>query len=164
VIWLNGAVGSGKTAVAQAIANMLPRARFVDGDDFAGACHVPADLRWQMALNALLHFVARSGSPPILLVAYALRIADSLRARATCAQARRALVVVNLATPLPITLRGRGGRHLDLRERARAREMRSEGYHGRRFAKFTLANGQGSAARTARMIVRLTRSRYRPAC
>ena len=104
VIWLNGTVGSGKTAVAQAVATLMPRARFADGDDFAGPRDVPPARRWQRALAALLNLAARSGHFPVLVVAYPLRSADYLRARATCAKARRPLIVVNLATPLPMTL------------------------------------------------------------
>jgi shikimate kinase len=36
VIWLNGTIGSGKSAVGKALADLLPHARFMDGDNYAG--------------------------------------------------------------------------------------------------------------------------------
>jgi shikimate kinase len=46
VIWLNGTVGAGKSAVGQALAYMLPSAIFLDGDDYAGPSHLPNPVRW----------------------------------------------------------------------------------------------------------------------
>ena len=77
-------------------------------------------------------------------------------ARAACGRARRRLLVVNLATPLPITLRGRGGRRLSLGEERRVREMFSQNYHHRRFAALTLCNALPPVSRTARKIARWT--------
>jgi hypothetical protein len=121
----------------------------MDGDDHAGPRHLPTSLRWRMALNALLCAVIRPGQAPTLVVAYPLDGFGHAKLRAACGRARRRLAVVNLAPPLAATLRGRGGRQLDTGERARVRAMRSEGYHRRSFAVFTLPNAQPPAARTA---------------
>ena len=51
VIWLNGTVGAGKSAVGQALAYMLPSAIFLDGDNYAGPSHLPNPVRWHMALQ-----------------------------------------------------------------------------------------------------------------
>ena len=158
VIWLNSTVGAGKSAVGQALAAIVPGAAYVDGDDHAGPSHLPPAVSWRIALDALLRLIARPRSRRVLVVAYPLRGPDYARLRAACGRARRVLVVVTLAPPLTTTLRGRGGRELDTGERARVREMRSEGYHRRRFAALTLPNVQPPATRTARLIARRIRS------
>ena len=158
VIWLNGTVGAGKSAVGRALAAILPGAAYVDGDDHAGPSHLPPAAGWRRALDALLRLVARPHPRRVLVVAYPLRGRDYARLRAACDRVRRTVVVVTLAPPLTTTLRGRGGRELDAGERARVREMRSEGYHRRRFAAFTLPNVRPPAARTARLIARLIQS------
>ena len=158
MIWLNGTVGAGKSAVGRALAAILPGAAYVDGDDHAGPSHLPPAVGWRVALDALLRLLARPHPTRFLVVAYPLRGPDYARLRAACGRARRTVVVVTLAPPLTTTLRGRGGRELDAGERARVREMRSEGYHRRRFAALTLPNMQPSAARTARLIARLIQS------
>lgn len=154
VIWLNGTLGAGKSAVGQALATILPGATYVDGDDHAGPPRLPLAIRWHMALDALLHLIARPGRNRSLVVAYPLRGPDYARLRVTCNRARRTLIVVNLAPPLMMTLQCRGARELDAGERVRVRAMRSEGYHRRRFAAFTLPNAQQPAARTAWLLAR----------
>ncbi len=71
VIWLNGTIGCGKSAVGHALAALLPRARFVDGDDLAGPLGVPNAVRWRIALEALLQ-LARCRRSLRLGVAYPL--------------------------------------------------------------------------------------------
>ncbi len=68
------------------------------------------------------------------------------------------MLVVNLATPLPITLRGRGGGKLSFGEQRRVREMFSQNYHRRRFAAMTVANALPPVSRTAWLITRRSRS------
>jgi hypothetical protein len=109
-----------------------------------------------MALHALLRQVlVRSGTGRVHVIAYPLGRSGCQRLKAACSRAHRRLVIVNLATPLTITLRGRGGRMLDAAEKARVRVMRSKGYHRQPFATATLANAHPPAARTARLIARL---------
>jgi hypothetical protein len=153
VIWLNGTVGSGKSTVGRALADIMPRAVFRDGDDYAGPEHFPSRVRWRMALDALLRVVAWPGRFRVIVIAYPLESSGYARLRAISGRAHHKLVVVNLATPLATTLRGRGGRQLGAEERARVRVMRSEGYHKRPFASLTLPNARRPAARTARLIL-----------
>jgi hypothetical protein len=166
VIWLNATVGAGKSAVGQALARLSPANRFIDGDDLAGPRHLPNPVRWRMAFDLLLRAAARRGHCRTLVVAYPLDRLGYRKLRAVCARAHRPLVVVNLATPLPIILRGRGGRRLDAAERGRVRVMRSKGYHRQTFATATLPNAYKPAARTARQIaglaVRMTRRSASP--
>lgn len=157
VIWVNGAIGAGKTAVGRALAGLLSGARFLDGDDHAGPRHLPARRRWRMATDALLRAVALRAHTPVLVIAYPLDPTGYRRLRTVCGRSRRRLMVVTLATPLPIILRGRGGRGLSAAERARTRRMHAEGYHRRRFPALVLPNASGTAARTARLVVRRLR-------
>ena len=62
VVWLNGTVGSGKSAIGAALANLLPASRFLDGDDLAGPSYLPSAARWGMTLDALLTAVAGPGA------------------------------------------------------------------------------------------------------
>jgi len=151
VIWLNGTVGAGRSAVGRVLADMLPRAAFVDGDDVAPE-GMTGPARWRIAVDALLRRVARRKARETLVVAYPLTRQDFARVRASCGRAGRRFAVVNLATPLPIVLRGRGGRRLGADEVPRMREMCSKGYRRRRFAAITLPNAQPPARLTARRI------------
>jgi hypothetical protein len=163
VVWLNATVGAGKSAVGQALACILPAALFIDGDDHAGPSHLPNLVRWRMALHALLRQVlVRSSYCRVLVIAYPLDRSGCLRLKARCSRAHRPLVIVNLATPLPITLRGRGGRMLDAAEKARVRVMRSKGYHRLPFATATLVNAHPPPARTARLIALLLQRWFVP--
>ena len=157
VIWLNGTVGAGKTAVGRELARLLAPASFVDGDDVAGPPDQPATWRWRAALRALLQQVRRRGAAAILIVAYPIDHLGFAKLRAACGRARRHLVLVTLAPPLAVTRRSRGNRVLDPAELARVRQMYSEGYHRRRFAAFTLANTATTPRQTARQIMRRIR-------
>ncbi|WP_376100683.1 hypothetical protein ACE7GA_27070 (plasmid) [Roseomonas sp. CCTCC AB2023176] len=158
VIWLNGGVGSGKSAVGGALARLLPGSRFLDGDDLAGPRHLPNPVRWRMALDALLRAVARRGRFRWLVIAYPLEADGFRRLRAAQGTARRFLTIVNLDAPLAMTLRGRGGRTLSPAEKDRVRVMRSKGCHRRPFATATLRNAYPPVGRTARRILHLARS------
>ncbi len=158
VVWLNGTVGSGKSTVGAALAGLLPSSRFLDGDDLAGPRHMPDPARWEMALVALLGVVIRPGRCRWLVIAYPLDATGFLRLRAACAKARRPFAVVNLDVPMPMTLRGRGGRMLTTAERERVRAMRSQGYHRRPFAMATLRNVYPSVGQASRRVLTLVRS------
>jgi hypothetical protein len=163
VIWLNGTVGSGKTSVGKVLVKLLAGARFMDGDDCAGPEHLPNFMRWRAAVNALLQAVVRPGRYSTLVIAYPLDFLSFRRLEATCRRAHRSLLVVNLASPLAMTLRGRGGRTLSPSERERVRVMRSEGYHRRPFAAVSLPNAYPPVERTARKIACLRNSLAAPA-
>ena len=157
IIWLNGVVGSGKSAVGAALACLLPGGHFIDGDDHAGPADLPDRWRWRIALLTVLT-LARRRPPARIVVAYPLDSGSFRILRSRCARVRRRLVVINLATPLPVVLRGRGGRVLSRDERRRVREMVGEGYCRRRFATMTLCNALPPPARTARVILHRLRA------
>jgi hypothetical protein len=157
VIWLNATVGAGKTAVGTVLARMLPSAVFMDGDDHAGAAHLPNPIRWRMALQVLLRAARRKGTARILVVAYPLDRFGYAQLKAVCGRSHRRVWVINLAPPLAMTLRGRGKRKLTEAEQARVRAMRSMGCHRRPFAVATLPNADPPARRTARRIISMLR-------
>lgn len=158
VIWLNGTIGSGKSAVGAALARLIPYARYLDGDDYMGSEGLPDVRRWRMAVDALLRAIIQRGRFKTLVIAYPLDVRDYSRLRAACGKTRRGLLVVNLAPPLNMILRGRGGRLLEPWERNRVRVMRSEGYHRRPFANLSLPNVVSPPARTARRVLRFRNS------
>ncbi len=158
VIWLNGTIGSGKSAVGAALAHLIPYARYLDGDDYVGSEGLPNVRPWRMAVDALLRAIIQLGRFKTLVIAYPLDVRDYSRLRAACGKARRGLLVVNLAPPLNMILRGRGGRLLEPWERNRVRVMRSEGYHRRPFASLSLPNVVSPPARTARRVLQFRNS------
>jgi hypothetical protein len=158
VIWLNGTIGSGKSAVGEAIARLVPCARYLDGDDYVGPESLPNVRQWRMAVDALLRSIIRRGHFKTLVIAHPLDVWDYRRLRAACRKARRGLLVVNLAPPLNMVLRGRGGRLLEPWERDRVRVMRSQGYYRRHFASLTLPNVKSPPVRTARRVLQLCNS------
>ena len=85
-MWLNGTVGSGKSTIGAALAGLLPKARFLAGDDLAGPGYLPTVALWSVALDALLMAVARSGGFRCLVVAYSLDAAGYRRLRAACSK------------------------------------------------------------------------------
>jgi hypothetical protein len=162
VIWLNGTIGSGKSAVGKALADLLPNSRFMDGDNYAGQEHLGNARRWRIVIDALLQAIVRRDRILFLIIAYPLDYEGFCRLRATCRKAQRELLLINLAPPLLMTLKGRGGRILTAWERDRIRVMRSEGYHRRPFAAATLPNVQSPVVRTAQRIARLRHAEQGP--
>lgn len=152
VVWINGPVGAGKTAVGRALAALSPSAQFIDGDDHAGPGGGPARIRWRRAMDVLIGMARWCRGVGTLVVAYPLDRLGHQRLMAACTRAHRPLVVVNLATPLFLVLRIRGERVLTRAEQARARVMHSKGYDRRPFATFSHRNLRPQAARTARDI------------
>lgn len=143
VVWLTGTIASGKTSVGRALARLL-RAHFLDGDDLAGPAGLPAPQRWRIAIDRLLHAARRRRR---LVIAYPIQRRDRARLRALAPHS----LVIALATPLTLVLRGRG-RSLSPAERRRIRQMRSQAYHRPPFADATLTNTRGPARHTARLI------------
>lgn len=158
VIWLNGTIGAGKSTVGEALADLIPCARYLDGDDYVGPESLPHTRRWRMAVDTLVRSIIQRGHFKTLVIAYPLDARDYARLRAACGKAQRGLLVVNLAPPLNMILRGRGGRLLEPRERDRVRVMRSEGYHRRPFARLTLPNVESPPVKTARRVLQFCNS------
>jgi hypothetical protein len=160
VIWLNGTIGSGKSAIGAAVAKHLPTSIFLDGDDCAGPAGLPDAARWRHAEDTLIRAAGRPGGVRWLVIAYLLDARGFRRLRAACGRAGRQLLVINLAPPLRLTLRGRGGRVLSAGERRRVRVMRSQGYHRRPFAELTWPNAFPSVRSSSLRLARLACGHY----
>jgi hypothetical protein len=155
VVVLNGSINSGKTTIGRALAELLPGARFIDGDDHDISRSVP----FQVMIDRAILWVARqiaAASEPCLVIAYPLRDSDFALLGETCARRDARLFVVSLAPPLAVALSDRGTRQLDDGERARIGEMYAEGYPTRAFSDVVvtdLAGPQQTAAMLAHRIL-----------
>jgi len=137
VIHLNGPINSGKSSVGQALADLLPGAVFIDGDDHDAPDDAPLCTRIQVALRRIETRIAEA-TGDYLIVAYPLDQAhyDQIRVASERREAR--LLVLTLAPPLEVALSDRGARRLNPGERERIIEMYEEGYQARAFSNAVL--------------------------
>lgn len=139
VIVLNGSVNSGKTVTGRALAQLLPGAVFIDGDDHGVPASVPFEEMTELSLDWLIARVVEA-TAPILVIARPLRDHDFARLRSAIQTCGARLVVVTLAPPLAIASADRGERKLDAWERNRVPEMYAEGYASRAFSDFVVTD------------------------
>ncbi|MBQ0819092.1 hypothetical protein KBI52_02385, partial [Microvirga sp. HBU67558] len=71
VIHLNGPINSGKSSVGRALADLLPNAVFIDGDDHDAPDDAPLGTRIQVALRRIETQIAEA-TGEYLIVAYPL--------------------------------------------------------------------------------------------
>lgn len=152
VIVLNGSVNSGKTTTGRALAQLLPGAVFIDGDDHGVPASVPFEEMTELSLDWLIAKVVEA-TAPILVIARPLRDHDFARLRSAIQTCGAQLVVVTLAPPLAIASADRGERKLDAWERHRVPEMYAEGYASRAFSDLVITEMVSPDA-TARDICR----------
>lgn len=133
VLAINGPINSGKSTLGRSLAEMLPDARFIDGDEHDLSAMPPGPQKWAAAIAHIEHQVeAAEGS--YLVVAYPLNCGDFERLRAVCQKRAARLVVVTLNPPLETALSHRGGRKLTPWEKMRIVEMYQEGYQAQTFS------------------------------
>lgn len=137
VIVLNGSVNSGKTTTGRALAEMLPGAVFIDGDDHGVPSSVPFDEMIELSLDWLVTKIVEA-TASILVIARPLRDSDFARLQSVAKTCGAELVVVTLAPPLIIAGADRGDRKLDAWERNRVPEMYAEGYANRGFSDLVI--------------------------
>lgn len=136
IICINGTINSGKSTIARLLAARLTDARFVEGDDHHGH-DLPFE---QMIAHAVKRLAAEvAEATQTLIIAYPLRDEDYAVLRDAAARRGLQMLVVTLSPPLDVALGKRGSRTLDDGERARIREMYSEGYHERSFSDLVIA-------------------------
>jgi hypothetical protein len=87
-----------------------------------------------------------------LVIAYPLRETDFAILRDAASRRGLRLLVVTLAPPLEVALGQRGVRLLDDGERARIREMYSEGYHARAFSDLIIGGAPTPEAVVAEIV------------
>ncbi|RQZ36534.1 shikimate kinase [Burkholderia sp. Bp9090] len=157
VIHLNGPINSGKTTIDRALAQRLPDARFIDGDDHDAPDDAPFDVQWAIALARLVKEIAQARERH-LVIAYPIGDAEFDRLRAACDARDARLFVVTLAPPVAIAASDRGTRALTDWERKRIAEMYCEGYAARAFSDCFVDTSKASADACAREIARSVQS------
>jgi len=133
VIHLNGPINSGKSSVGRALADLLPHAVFIDGDDHDAPDDAPLSTRIRVALRRIETQIAEA-TGDYLIVAYPLDQAHYNQLHAASERRGARLLVLTLAPPLEVALSDRGSRRLTAGERERIIEMYEEGYQARAFS------------------------------
>jgi RNase H-fold protein (predicted Holliday junction resolvase) len=131
VIHLNGPINSGKSSVGLALAELLPNAIFIDGDDHNAPDDAP------LGVQRIEAQIAKADGD-FLIVAYPLDQAHYSQLQAATERRGARLLVLTLAPPLEVALSDRGDRKLTLGERERIIEMYEEGYQTRPFSDAVL--------------------------
>jgi hypothetical protein len=137
VVHINGPINSGKSTLGRALADSLPEAAFIDGDDHDAPDDAPLDVRIAAALRCIETEIA-TGQGRYLVVAYPLDDVDYERLKAASDKRGSRLLVLTLAPPLDVALTNRGQRALSSEEERRIVEMYDEGYHARSFSDLIL--------------------------
>ena len=133
VICLNGPINAGKSTIGRVLADRLPDAEFIEGDDHG----IPEDVPFaEMIERAAARLAGLIGvkQRAFLVIAYPLRPEDFALLQQACTKRGAGFFVVTLAPPMELVLKDRGARKLDDEERARIREMYAEGYASRDFS------------------------------
>jgi hypothetical protein len=151
VIHLNGPINSGKTTIGVALAQRLPDARFIDGDDHDAPDDAPFDVQWAIALARIVDHIATARERH-LVIAYPIGDAEFARLRAACDARGARLFVATLAPPEAVASSDRGERVLTEWERRRIAAMYREGYASRAFSDCFVDTSKGSADACAQQI------------
>lgn len=133
VICLNGPINAGKSTIGRVLADRLPDAEFIEGDDHG----IPEDVPFQEMIEQATAWLAKligAKQRAFLVIAYPLRPEDFILLQEAGTKRGARLFVVTLAPPIELVLKDRGDRNLDDEERARIREMYEEGYASRDFS------------------------------
>ncbi|MFC3126190.1 DUF2062 domain-containing protein [Pseudoroseomonas globiformis] len=139
VIHVSGPLNTGKTSVGLALADAIPGAVFVDGDEHDLSPTLPDSQRWAGAVGRLVGMI-RDCDAPCLILAYPLDATGYRRIREACVRRGASLAVVTLAPPLEVALSDRGGRPLNEADRSRIRAMYAEDYASAAFSDLLLDN------------------------
>lgn len=156
VICINGTINSGKSTVGLAVAQMLARAEFIEGDAHGAPEDIELDAMIDFAVERLARLIEASDKE-VAVIAYPLRGQDVARLRVAAAKRQAGMLVVTLAPPIDVTLSNRGGRMLSEHERMRICAMYEEGYAQRDFSDLVLTEVE-SVQDSARRIVAAVRS------
>jgi hypothetical protein len=151
VIHLNGPINSGKTTIGVALAQRLPDARFIDGDDHDAPDDAPFDVQWAIALARIVDHIATARERH-LVIAYPIGDAEFARLRAACDARGARLFVATLAPPEAVASSDRGERVLTEWERRRIAAMYREGYASRAFSDCFVDTSKASADACAQQI------------
>lgn len=161
VICLNGAVNSGKTTTGEALAALIPNARFIDGDDHGVPDGTPLEIMLEVSMAKLEREIT-TATAPVLIIAYPLRDQDHAQLHTAAVARAVQLFVVTLAPPVASVTADRGTRHLAPHERTRAAEMYAEGYHQRAFTDLLITDATSADAAARHIVMRLSQMSVTP--
>ncbi|MCZ4344572.1 shikimate kinase [Devosia neptuniae] len=139
VVVLNGPINAGKTTTGKALAAIVPRAAFFDGDDHDAPDDAPLVARIEASMRRLEHLIATADGA-VLVLATPLRHNDYQRLLRVSATRHADLRVVTLAPPVETATSNRGSRQLRPDEILRTRQMYVEGYASREFSDLTIVD------------------------
>jgi hypothetical protein len=147
VVFLNGPIGAGKTALGRALATALGAA-FIDSDDLRDPSK-----RWFEESLSLANAVAHAGMAalagrPVLVIAMPLRAREWTFFRARFGAEEIATYCITLAAGFDTVLDPKRGRAFDSGERMRIKEMIEQGYAARSFSDLILATDHEGFAET----------------
>lgn len=133
VIFLSGAIGTGKTTLGRALARAL-RGGFIDGDD-----HADPDKPWYATIKTTSARILRAAlallsEQPVVVIAYPLRRRDWIYYRRKFADAGVRPLFITLRAPLDTIIHPGRGRIFSSEESARIAIMIDEGYSRRDFS------------------------------
>ncbi|AOK32058.1 hypothetical protein AQ611_21505 [Burkholderia singularis] len=152
IVCINGPINSGKSTVGRCLCELLPGARFVDGDDHGAPEDADLDTVIAVALARIEALIADAHADTDLIVAYPLRVEDHARLAAAAGRRGAGLFVVTLAPPLAVSLSNRGARALSPAECERIAQMYDEGYADPPFTDLLLDNATMASTQTAEAI------------
>lgn len=154
VIHLNGPINSGKSSVGRALADLLPEAAFIDGDDHDAPDDASLPARIQAALDRIEIQIGKA-TGAYLIVAYPLDQTHYDRLRVATERRGACFIVLTLAPPLEVALSDRGVRKLTHGERERIIEMYTEGYQARAFSDAVLDTAGLTPEQTAQLAAKI---------
>ncbi|WP_306353030.1 hypothetical protein [Flavobacterium sp. '19STA2R22 D10 B1'] len=152
IICINGVVNSGKTTIGKLLAEKLPNALFIDGDDNG----LEDEHRLKEHIQASMTYIQQSIQnikKEYLVVAYPLRQIDYDFIQSECVKTEQELYVITLNTPESIALTNRGERKLMAWERKRIKEMYKQGYATRSFSNWFVDNGSLTPNQTVDILI-----------
>ena len=136
-IFLDGAIGTGKTTLGRALAERLS-GRFIDGDEFADP-----DRPWycsilQTSRSIVQHGVEMLATANVVVVAYPLGCINWIYFRRKFIEAGARPFFVGLQASFDAIVDERRGRSFNTEEHDRIQVMIAEGYGARRFSDLLL--------------------------
>jgi gluconate kinase len=147
VIIVNGAINSGKSTVAQKLANIISDSIFIEGDELGN--HDNDLEKWIPTVLQAIVQRAKDLDCRNMFVAFPLRHKDWEYLQQ---HLNADLICVTLSPPMNVALSTRNSRQLEHWERNRIQEMYYEGYHEQDFSHLIHNNEHETPEETARYI------------
>jgi hypothetical protein len=152
-IFVNGAIHSGKSTIAELLAAALENSVYLEGDDLFSRENLTFE-QWieQTVRIAAKEACALAERGKTAVIAYPLRLEDWQAILEICGKGGVTSICITLAPDIRVALSKRSDRVLEAWELRRIHEMYAEGYHARPFSDLLLDNGSESPEQTVRRI------------